>query len=105
MIAEVLLAIGITLYPQVSMKGDIRVTVRIPKHEDNRAYYIEWGCDGIASGSKFKTMDGSNEPAIFQFYINPVGGEDCKVVGVLTRNENGKLKNYKASADFVRRGR
>lgn len=101
----VLLTISIDVYPQASISGEMRVTVRIPRHEDNRAYYIEWGCDGIAEGSTGKTMDGTNEKAIFQFNIDPIGGEDCAVVGILTRVEDGKVKYYKAREEFIRRPR
>lgn len=104
MIAEVLLVIGITVFPQISIKGDVRVTARMPKHEDNRAYFIEWSCDGMVFGSRAKTMDGENEPAIIQFYIHPpIGEADCQVVGVITRVENGKVKYYKTIAEFMRR--
>ncbi len=90
--------ISISVYPRVSMSGDVRVTIHIERSVDNREYSFSWQCNGEPIGSSSKTMDGDNEPTQIIRYLQHLPDGECSVEAAVLRA--GKI--YKTSQTFIR---
>ena len=96
---KIILAILLNIYPRIST-GDVNLFIRIPRNPDNRSLYIEWGCDGKI-GSSERTLDRDNEFPTVLKYISHLPSGECYAFATLTREINGKKKQFTSREIFI----
>lgn len=89
-------------YPKISLAqisdgATVRITVHIPKNKDNRYRIVIWADSFSELGRSEKTMDGENEVATYQFYLEHLGDGHYVVTLVVFDKNN---KEHRATDTF-----
>ena len=97
--------VTLKVYPLTSFEGTNGATVwidyKIARHPDNRIYFISWGDELGELGGTGRNLDGDKEPYTFpRIFIQYLYQGRYEIRLTLTRIENGRAKEYRASAKF-----